>query len=280
VQNRLLSGIPTDHNYRSLIRSGKFQEMEKFSENFLSVNKKFLGKYAQRWVKDPLHQWSRQWEYPYVFNRVETVLQNKRVSKTLDAGSGITFFPYFIKSLYPETEIYCVDNDAQLEAVYQQINAHGKERINFLCSDLKELPFPPEQFDVIYCVSVLEHTDDYAGIIEGFHKTLKPGGKLVITFDLSLDGTRDINVEKGTQLLKSLTEKFDSREDVPLELNSIISAPDIFTTHTAKKIDPGLLPWTLPQLVYRLNSFIRGTRFGAWPPLLTVFCLSLENKPT
>jgi hypothetical protein len=125
---------------------------------------------------------------------------------------------------------------------------------------------------------VLEHTDDYATIIEEFYKALRPGGQLVITFDLSLDGTRDISLEKGTQLLKSLTDKFDVQEDIPLELNSITLAPDIFTTHTASKIDPNLLPWKLPQFVYRFNAFIRGNRFGTWPPLLTVFCLSLNKK--
>ncbi len=280
VPNWLFSGVPTNSDYRSLIKSDKFREMEKFSEDFLSINKKFLGRYARRWVSDPLHQWSRQWEYPYAFSRIESSLQTKESKNILDAGSGITFFPYFIKSLYPATDIYCVDSDPELENIYQRINAHREEKVNFSCSDLKKLPFTSEQFDTIYCVSVLEHTEDYSGIIQGFYKLLKPGGKLVITFDLSLDGTRDISVEKGTQLLKSLTGTFEDWEATPLDLHATLLTPDIFTTHTAKEVDPNLLPWTLPRFVYRFNAFMRGASFGTWPPLLTVFCLSLAKKST
>ena len=278
VQAQLSSGIPKDPDYRLLIQSERYKAMEKFSDSFLSINRKFLENYAKRWVRDSLHQWSRQWEYPYVFNRVETIIKNRETSKILDAGSGITFFPYFLKSLYPSMDVYCADNDTNLESIYQQINMHGPVQVNFSCSDLKKLPFALEQFDVVYCVSVLEHTDDYAGIIEEFHKVLRPGGRLVITFDISLDGTRDISVEKGTRLLNSLAEKFDIVEDVSFELGSDVSASDVFTTHTAKEIDPNLLPWKLPQFVYRLNSFLRGSRFGTWPPLLTVFCLNMEKR--
>lgn len=280
MQNRLLSGIPSNSAYKALIKSEKFREMEKFSENFLSVNKKFLGRYARRWVSDPLHQWSRQWEYPYAFSQIESVLQPDQSKNILDAGSGITFFPYFIKSLCPAADICCVDNDPELENIYQRVNDQRQEKVYFSCSDLKALPFAPEQFDAIYCVSVLEHTDDYSGIIQGFYKILKPGGKLVITFDLSLEGTRDISVEKGTQLLTSLTGTFEDWEATPLDLHATLLTPDVFTTHTAKEIDPNLLPWTLPRFVYRFNAFMRGASFGTWPPLLTVFCLSLGKKST
>jgi len=278
VQDRLLSGIPKEPDYRLLIQSDKFKEMENFSNDFLSLNRKILENYARKWVKDPLHQWSRQWEYPYVFDRVATICKDREIGKILDAGSGITFFPYLLKSLHPSMDVYCVDNDANLEGIYQQINTHGMEKVNFSCSDLRELPFAPEQFELVYCISVLEHTDDYAEILKGFHKVLRPGGRLVISFDISLDGTRDVSVEKGMGLLNSLAEKFDVLEDVSFELSSDILATDIFTTHTAKEIDPNLLPWKLPQFLYRLNSFIRGSRFGAWPPLLTVFCLNMEKR--
>jgi SAM-dependent methyltransferase len=253
--------------------------MENFSNDFLSLNRKFLENYARKWVKDPLHQWSRQWEYPYVFDRVATISKDREIGKILDAGSGITFFPYFLKSLHPFMDVYCADNDPNLEGIYQQINAHGMEKVNFSCSDLKKLPFAPEQFELVYCISVLEHTDDYAEIIEGFHKILRPGGRLIISFDISLVGTRVVSVEKGTRLLDSLAEKFNVLEDVSFELSSDLVAPDIFTTHTAKEIDPNLLPWKLPQFVYRLNAFMRGSHFGIWPPLLTVFCLSMEKRP-
>jgi SAM-dependent methyltransferase len=135
------------------------------------------------------------------------------------------------------------------------------------------------QFDVVYCISVLEHTSDYAEIIESFQRVLRPGGRLVITFDVSLDGSRDISVERGINLLKSLMARYDVAEDVLPDLNAQVSMPDVFTTVRAKDIAPGLLPWKAPSLAYRLKSLITRGRWKSWPPPLTVFCLSLTKRP-
>lgn len=279
MQNQLVDGVPKVQDYKSLIKSDKFKEMEDFSDKFLSANRISLGRYANKWVRDPLHQWSRQWEYPYVLDKVQSFIENTKPTKILDAGSGITFFPYLIKSLYPFTDIYCVDNDTNLEKIYRHINVRSNIKVNFSCSDLKELSFPSEWFDVVYCISVIEHTNYCEEIIEELNRVLRPEGRLVITFDISLDGTRDISVEKAEKLLSLLVKKFDITEEMPVELTSELSAVDIFSTRTAKDIDPKLLPWKLPQLLYRLAALIRGKAFGTWPPLLTVFCLSIKKHP-
>ena len=53
---------------------------------------------------------------------------------------------------------------------------------------LQKLDMPNESLDVICCISVLEHTDNYGEIVREFARVLKRGGLLVLTFDLSLDG--------------------------------------------------------------------------------------------
>jgi SAM-dependent methyltransferase len=277
MQNQLRNGIPGEHDYKALIESDEFKEMERFSNSFLLANKKELESYSRQWAGDPLHQWSRQWEYPFAYKRIESVAKSKVTARIFDAGSGITFFPYYIKSRYPLTEIHCSDYDKSLDVIYQRINANNEHKAIFSNSDLRKLPYENEWFDIIYCVSVLEHTDDYAGIIESFDRILAPGGKLIVTFDVSLDGTRDISVEKGTRLLKSLAERFESAEDVSLDLGTHVMKPQIFTTHSAKEISEALLPWRLPSFVYRVKSLITGRQLGLWPPILTVFCLSLTK---
>lgn len=280
MSSQLFGGIPKIREYTLLIESGEFKKLEQFSDSFLSVNKKILGNYASRWVKDPLHQWSRQWEYPYVFDKVQSSVKNTETTRILDAGSGVTFFPYYIKSNYPSSDVYCADNDEKFEKIYQHINAHGSDKVKFSCCDLKKLPYEDNWFDVIYCVSVLEHTDAYSEILNEFRRVLRPGGRLVITFDISLDGTRDISIEKGAILLKSFTEQFNVAKDISFDLASSASMLDIFTTHAAKRINPDLLPWNFPALVYRINSFVKGKKMSVWPPLLTVFCLSAEKYPS
>lgn len=277
VKNDLPAGVPRDSEYRLLLQSEQFRQMEQFCSAFLARNERALNRYSNRWVRDPLHQWSRQWEYPYVLSRVEAAIPATRAGRVLDAGSGVTFFPYYLKALQPAAEIYCVDSDEKLEPIYRQINA-GAEAVQFSRADLRSLDYPAEWFDVIYCISVLEHTADYPAIIDVFRRLLRPGGRLVITFDISLDGTRDIPVEKAAILLSSLADRLELAEDVSLDLAAYLSRPDLFTTHTAMHIDRTLLPWRLPALAYRLKALAEGKRFGAWPPLLTVFCLSL-TKP-
>jgi SAM-dependent methyltransferase len=277
MQNQLRDGIPGEYNYKALIQSDKFREMERFSNHFLSTNEKVLERYSRQWARDPLHQWSRQWEYPFAYDRIESVVKNRVTARILDAGSGITFFPYYIKSRFPLTEIHCSDYDKTLEVIYQRINANSENKAFFSSTDLRKLPYDNGWFDIIYCISVLEHTDDYAGIIETFDRILAPGGKLIVTFDVSLDGTRDISVEKGTRLLKLLAERFDSAEDVSIDLDSHVAKPHIFTTHSAREISEALLPWKLPSFVYHIKSLIIGRQLGSWPPILSVFCLSLTK---
>jgi len=279
LQERLPSGIPSEQSYRSLIESDMFKNMESFSDSFLSENNQFLDGYIWKWVKDPLHQWSRQWEYPFVLSRVESIIKKTNTVRILDAGSGITFFPYYIKSLNPLIDVHCVDIDEKLKNNYDRINTNGKTGVKFSSANLKKTPFENEWFDIVYCISVLEHTNDYGEIIDEFYRILRPDGRLVITFDVSLDGTRHISIDKGTILLKSLAEKFIFEGDMLPNLSLYENIPDIFTTHTAKSINTSLLPWRLPYFVYQLRSLTTGKRIVTWPPLLTVFCISMQKSP-
>ena len=130
-------------------------------------------------------------------------------------------------------------------------------------------------FDLIYCISVLEHTDSYPEIIEGFINLLRPGGKLVVTFDISLDGKRDISLDKAKVLFNTLTENLNVDEGPLVEIDF---APDCLTTLVARDLDPDCLPWKAPAWLYRVQSLLKGRGFVSWPPPLTVYCLSLTKK--
>lgn len=273
-------GIPLERDYRALVESDAFRAMEQFSDSFLSANKIILRDYMNKWVVDPLHQWSRQCEYPFVYSRVQQMIQHEPRPSILDAGSGVTFFPYYLNAQFDATSIYCCDYDKTLARVFEQINADRGNIVESSTADLRGLPYENESFHMVYCISVLEHTDDYENIIEEFYRILRPGGTLVVTLDISLDGTRDIDVDKGTALLTSLENLFDKDRNLSLDLHSHVSMPGIFTTLTARNINASLLPWKFPSFLYRIKSFIATGRFGSWPPLLTVFCLGLTKRST
>ena len=91
MSSHLYSGIPKESDYKKLIASKKYLKMDTFSLQFLEKNKPDLLSYASKWVSNPLRQWSRKWEYPYVFDRVSAVLDKNDSAMILDAGSGISF---------------------------------------------------------------------------------------------------------------------------------------------------------------------------------------------
>jgi SAM-dependent methyltransferase len=279
LKTRYKSGIPTKEEYLNILESEEFKEMEGSSNQFLSENRIHLKKYSRNWVKDPLHQWSRQWEYPFVLDRLQSILSLNAPKRVLDAGSGITFFPYYLKSKYEMVDIDCCDRDQALQEPFQRINSQSKYKVGFLCSNLDSTIYDDKSFDCIYCISVLEHTHNYPEIVEEFLRILKPGGRLIVTFDVSLDGKHTITPENGELLLKVLSRDLIDDENSSPPLKSQLSNPTIFTTLFAKELDVDLLPWRRSSFVFlNIKSLLLGRGLAKWPPALTVFCLNLTKK--
>ena len=64
--NALGGGVPSIADLLSVEKSDLFRELERASRSWFERNSDLLEPYAKRWVDDPLHQWSRRWEYPFV----------------------------------------------------------------------------------------------------------------------------------------------------------------------------------------------------------------------
>ena len=88
TEAQLLQGLVKIFDYKALLQSELFSRVEKFSNNFVSQNSELLSTYCRKWVLDPLHQWSRQWEYPFVFSEIQKYASahSNRPTKILDAG--------------------------------------------------------------------------------------------------------------------------------------------------------------------------------------------------
>ena len=102
----LKPGIPTRDQYFSNVQSGLFSELE-FSSN-LFLREFPIVTETGGWVWDPFHQWSRQWEYPFVSQSISRhfYLNNVEEPAILDTGSGMTFFPYFLKQKFSQIDNY------------------------------------------------------------------------------------------------------------------------------------------------------------------------------
>ncbi len=206
----LTPGVPTQGPYQEIIQSRLFQRMEEFSNQFLVSQQSVLEAYGRKWVADPLHQWSRQWEYPFTFVHIDKWLSEhgRDDVKVLDAGSGITFFPFLLASTFPEVKVSCCDMDAELEGSFASITGNLDVPIQFTRSALHELPYADASYDIVFSISVLEHTDNYAHIFREFRRILRPGGLVIVTFDVSLDSANKLADENARGVWQTAKEFF------------------------------------------------------------------------
>lgn len=240
------SGPVLISEFKKIQQVNDFKLMKEFSDSFLESNKKILRKYSLFWVKNPLQQWSRIYEYPYVLEKIKKYSKSKSI-KILDAGSGITFFPFFLKNIFPSSTVVCCDNDKSLKIIYQKVSKKQKNKIDFYNQNISKLNFRNNEFDVIYCISVLEHTANYAEILKEFERILKPNGILIITYDISLDGFRDIPIKEAINLEEELKSKFRNLEKSS-EIDKLIIHNNLYTTQYVWKANKKSLPSKFPLL--------------------------------
>src|SRR5688572_8497213 len=121
----LQTGVITQKSYSQNLASTLFADLESFNNQFLDRNKEELSGYHSKWTNDSLHTWSRQFEYPFFFEAVADYIKahpEKKKIKILDAGSGLTFFPYLLCQKFPQVEIVCTDYDGILVEGYARVN--------------------------------------------------------------------------------------------------------------------------------------------------------------
>lgn len=186
-------GVP---KYSDVEKGLLYAVMKGYSDRFLALNESTLKKYYwPKWSKDPLSEWSRRYEYPYVISK-------SLGTHVLDAGAGVTFFPWYLAENSHAVTAY--DLDKYFFYAYKEINERMFPRVEFKLGDIDSLPYCAGVFSSVVCISVLEHTGNHDRIIDEFYRVLRPGGRLVATFDIDLRG--DFSVEKG--IIEAVQKKF------------------------------------------------------------------------
>lgn len=188
-----------------------FDLLENEQATFLKKEAAFRSP-EYKWPKDPLHTWSRVWEYPYVYNQIikwRKSLQSDLLPMVVDLGSGVTFFPFSVARL--GCHVVCCDVDPVCETDLRRASAsvsHFPGQVKFRLSTPQKLPFGDGEADVIYCISVLEHIPNPMETINEISRILKSGGLLLLTIDLDLRGDSEIGVEKHSKIIHELRQHF------------------------------------------------------------------------
>ena len=279
----LPGGIPTISDLDELKKTDFYQRHVDFNRQFLQRHHDAMAGYGRHWGLDPFKLWSRRWEYPFVAQRLMDFAHQNPSDKLriLDAGSGVTYFPYFILDQLPQAEFICCDYDSTYSSMFDRINIDRKcGHVGFIPSPLQKLPLENDSLDAICCISVLEHTDNYGQIIEEFARVLRPGGLLVLTFDLSLDGKFTLPRGLAAELLRSVWRRFDlpGGFDVDQQLNQMRDRGNLTTNHVLRT-EPKLLPWSFPVRVYKaIGDLLSGRGWTTGFRSRTVFCVDAIKK--
>lgn len=165
-----------------------------------------------KWPIDPLHTWSRCWEYPYVYHAIAVCMTRDQSGRQLliaDVGSGVTFFPFAVAKL--GHRVVCTDIDPVCERDMAKTIAVvpcQPGAVEFRLCSTDRLPFADEECDGVYCISVIEHIKDPEPTVQEIFRVLRPGGFLCLTVDLDLRGSFEIGPDGYARLQSALRARF------------------------------------------------------------------------
>ncbi len=124
---------------------------------------------------------------------------------------------------------------------------------------LQKLRFKGGEFDIAFCISVLEHTRNYNQVIREIWRVLKVGGLLILTFDVSLDGSASVPLTDTQKLLETLWVHLTPvNKTVVMDL-----AQDIFTSskyyNSLSEADWRRYhgPWFTPNLTFFVTTWTK-----------------------
>lgn len=206
-------------------------EMEAFQMDYMAATRE-LWTPSFAFTGDCLYNWSRRWEYPYCWLNLEAPAG----ARVLDAGSGITFFPFFLERA--GLKVACADIDPALAGAFDLANRRLGGAVDYHVCGIEALDFPDRSFDAVACVSVLEHAPRRADSVAELARVLKPGGRLAITWDVSLSRDGDVLMEDVADLLARLRSRFE-----PVYPLDPMRPPGLLTTDRVRAAEPWRLSW-------------------------------------
>lgn len=195
-----------------------------------------------------LKYWNRRWEYPFFMCSMKT--SHKKKGVVLDAGAGKSLLPFWLARNGFQVVAFDLDNgtfypQGTLNAWYAQQNKRIDTNVSFIKGDVQQLQFSDEMFDTVCSMSVLEHVTDPVGSLKELWRVLKPSGHIIVTVDVSLDGSRSLHKDKY-QEMKSFLDLMGSPLYSSIELGRDSELPAdrwILTTDWFQQNDPSALPW-------------------------------------
>jgi 2-polyprenyl-3-methyl-5-hydroxy-6-metoxy-1,4-benzoquinol methylase len=119
----------------------------------------------------------------YEFKEIEKDINFLKTDLVLDLGCGLGVQTLCLGKKCGKVIGIDIDCDAIRSAEHLSRKTQRKITSEFKCCSLEEANFPRDHFDKVFSICVIEHIDDYEGVIDEIYGVIKPGGVFAFSAD-------------------------------------------------------------------------------------------------
>lgn len=144
-------------------------------------------------------------------------LQAVDAKRVLEVGSGKGFNSEFLAQRHPDVEFVGLDL-TPLNVKLAQQKAKSLRNLAFQRGDFNQIPFPDQQFDLVFGVECLCYSLDNHQTLAELYRVLKPGGRLVV-----FDAYRNPGFETFSEDLQLAASLLEASMAVRQGMNAILA---------------------------------------------------------
>lgn len=109
---------------------------------------------------------------------VSRSIESEKSISMLECGSGTAAVSRFFNKKYNLKNVI-LDNSIEALKIGENFIKNDNLEISSVLSDIKNMPFDDDSFDIVYLGGVMEYLQDYDSCILEIKRVLKPGGLLL-----------------------------------------------------------------------------------------------------